>query len=144
MILFQEVQQRPQRRNLLAYGNSHSEENFYKFKLGRLTYVQRGFPRGAGVKESACQCRRCGFDPWVWKSPSSRKWQPSPVFLPIKFHGQRSLADYNPLGPKELDGTKHRHVHTCTRKHYPLSVGNKLQVVDKEGEIKKYQEKKIK
>ena len=26
-------------------------------------------------KESACQCRRCGFDPWVGKIPWSRKWQ---------------------------------------------------------------------
>ena len=31
--------------------------------------------------ESACQCRRCGFDPWVGKIPCRRKWQPTPVFL---------------------------------------------------------------
>ena len=38
---------------------------------------------------SACQCRRCrrpGFDPWVRKIPWSRKWQPTLVFLPRKFH----------------------------------------------------------
>ena len=29
-----------------------------------------------------------------------RKWQPTPVFLPGKFHGQRSLAGYNPWGEK--------------------------------------------
>ena len=48
-------------------------------------------------KESACQCRkhnRHGFDPQVRKIPCSRKWQPIPVFLPGKFHGQRSLAGY--------------------------------------------------
>ena len=27
----------------------------------------RGLPRGLGGKEPACQCRRCGFDPWVGK-----------------------------------------------------------------------------
>ena len=38
-------------------------------------------------KESACQCRRRKrhrFDPWVGKIPSSRKWQPTPIFLPGK------------------------------------------------------------
>ena len=51
-----------------------------------------GFPG----KESSCQCRRCGFDLWVWKVPWRRKWQPTPVFLPGKSHGQRSLAGYSP------------------------------------------------
>ena len=30
------------------------------------------------------------FNPWVGKIPWRRKWQPIPVFLPRKFHGQRS------------------------------------------------------
>ena len=38
------------------------------------------------------------FNPWVWKIPWSKKWHPPPVFLPGKFHGQRSLADYSPWG----------------------------------------------
>ena len=36
-----------------------------------------------------------------------RKWQPTPVFLPGKFHGQRSLAGYSPWSHKESDMTKH-------------------------------------
>ena len=32
------------------------------------------------------------FNPWVGKTPWSRKWQPTTVFLPGKSHGQRSLA----------------------------------------------------
>ena len=44
------------------------------------------------------QCRRLEFDPWVRKIPWRRKWQPTLVFLPGKFHGQRSLADYSPWG----------------------------------------------
>ena len=40
------------------------------------------------------------FDRLVGKIPWSRKWQPIPVFLPGKFHGQRSLAGYSPLGHK--------------------------------------------
>ena len=66
--------------------------------------IQHGFPRDATGKESACQCRRhgiqCGFDPWVKKISWSRKWHPIPVFLPAKFHGQRSLAGYCPWGSK--------------------------------------------
>ena len=31
----------------------------------------------------------------------------TPVFLPEKFHGQRSLMGYNPWGGKELDMTEH-------------------------------------
>ena len=55
----------------------------------------RGHPWWLGGEESACQCRRprrCGFDPWVQKIPWSRKWQPTPGFLPGESHGQRSLA----------------------------------------------------
>ena len=36
-------------------------------------------------------------DPW------GRKWQPMPVFLLGKFHGQKSLVGYSPWGCKELD-----------------------------------------
>ena len=43
-----------------------------------------GLPRWCGGEESACQCRRCGFDPSVRKIPWSRKWKPTPVFLPGK------------------------------------------------------------
>ena len=40
---------------------------------------------------------------WVRESPWKRKWQPTPVFLPGKSHGQRSLARYSPLGRKGSD-----------------------------------------
>ena len=46
-----------------------------------------------------------GFDPWVRKIPWRRKWQPTPVFLPGKSQGQRSLAGYSPWGHKESDTT---------------------------------------
>ena len=42
------------------------------------------------------KCGRHGFDPWVGKIPWRRHWQPTPVFLPWKSHGQRSLAGYSP------------------------------------------------
>ena len=56
-------------------------------------------PRWLSGRESACQCRRCrrcGFHLWVRKIPWSRKWQPTPIFLPGKSHGQRRLLGYSP------------------------------------------------
>ena len=35
-----------------------------------------------------------------------RKWQPTPVFLPGKFQGQRSLVGYIPWDRKESDMTE--------------------------------------
>ena len=59
-------------------------------------------------KEPACQCRRCKFDPCVWKILWRRKWQPTPVLLPGKFHRQKSLAGYSPWHCKEPDTTEQR------------------------------------
>ena len=53
-------------------------------------------------KESTCQCRRHQFDPWIGKIPWRKKWQPTPVFLPGKSHGQRSLVGYSPWGCKRV------------------------------------------
>ena len=63
-------------------------------------------------KESTCQCRRCRFDPWVEKIPWRRKCQPTPVFLPGKSHGQRSLLGYSPWGHKRIrhDLTKQQQI----------------------------------
>ena len=54
-------------------------------------------------KESACQCRRCGFDLWVRKIPWGRKWQPTAVFFHGELHGQRSLVGHSPWGRKGPD-----------------------------------------
>ena len=61
-----------------------------------------GFPGGASGEESTCQCRRCRFDRWVRKLPWRREWEPTPVFLPGEFHGQRNLTGYSPQGCKDL------------------------------------------
>ena len=58
------------------------------------------------------QCGRPGFNPWVGKIPRRREWQPTPVFLPEKFHGHRSLVGYSPWGRKELDVTEWLNTHT--------------------------------
>ena len=50
----------------------------------------------------------------VGKIPWRRKWQPTPVLLPGKSHGQRSLIDYSPWGLKESDTTERLHFHFQT------------------------------
>ena len=66
-------------------------------------------------KELAWQCRRCKrcrFIFWVGKILWSRKWKPTAVFLPGKFHGQGSLAGYSPWDGKESDMTERLSTHT--------------------------------
>ena len=70
-----------------------------------ITNLYMSFLGGSVGKESAF--RRHGFDSWVGKIPWSRKWQLTPVFLPGKSHGQRSLVGYRPWGHKEPDTTEH-------------------------------------
>ena len=48
---------------------------------------------------------------WVGKIPWRRKWQSTPVLLPGKSHGQRSLVGYSPWGSKESDTTERLHFH---------------------------------
>ena len=64
--------------------------------------VENCHPQWLPGKEPTCQCRRCGFDPWVGKIPWKRKWQPTPVFLPGKSHGQSSLAGCRLWGCKGI------------------------------------------
>ena len=70
-------------------------------------------PKWCSSKELACQCRRCkrhGFDTWVGKIIWSRKWQPTPVFLPGKSHRQRSLEGHSPRGHKESGMTEDAYI----------------------------------
>ena len=78
------------------------------------SHENNGLPRWRSGEESACQCRRCKrhrLNPWVGKIPLGRKWQPTPVFLPGKFHGQRSLAGYSSKGQKSWTRLN-THAHT--------------------------------
>ena len=50
-------------------------------------------------RSSVClQCGRPRLNPWVRKIPWRSKWQPTPVLLSGKFHGQRSLSGYTVHG----------------------------------------------
>ena len=67
-------------------------------------YLNKGFPgaprcsdkKKKNLPANAGSIRDAALIPFVGKIPWSRKWQPTPVFLPGEFHGQRSLAGYSP------------------------------------------------
>ena len=61
----------------------------------------RGFPGDSDGKSVCLQYWRPKFDPKVRKIPWRRKWQPTPVLLPGKFHGWRSLVGYSPRGQSQ-------------------------------------------
>ena len=69
------------------------------------------------VKESSCQCRRLRFNPWFGKLLWRRIWQPTPVFLPGKSCGQRSLVGCSPWGLRELDAIEHTHTQRTDTSH---------------------------
>ena len=56
------------------------------------TVAHEGLPWWLSGKEPTCQFRKLEFNPWVGKIPWRSKWQATPVFLPGKSHGQRSLV----------------------------------------------------
>ena len=71
--------------------------------------LSEGLPWELRWERICLQYGRPGFDPWVGKILWRRAWQPTLVFLPGKFHEQRSLDGYNPRDRKESDTTGHTH-----------------------------------
>ena len=73
----------------------------------------RVFPTGSEVENLPTkQETRKQLDPWFRKIHWRRKWQSTPLFLPGKSHGQRSLAGYSPWDHKRVRHnlwTKHHH-----------------------------------
>ena len=51
---------------------------------------------------NAGDVKKIGFDPWIGTIPWRKKWQPTPVLLPEKSHGQRNLMGYGPTGHKRF------------------------------------------
>ena len=58
-----------------------------------------GFPGSSVNKESAYSAGDLGSIPGLGRSPGGGNGNP-PVFLPGKYHGQRSLVGYSPWGHK--------------------------------------------
>ena len=107
-------------KSLLQHHSSNTwTSGFWSIVI--LYYIGFIFPKpgfklcsiNASGKESSYQCRRhkrCRFHPWIGKISWSRK--PSPVFLPGKSHGQRSLA----VGSQSWTWLSMR-AHLCNKAH---------------------------
>ena len=96
-----------------------SHETFQKtWKKDKVSDYIKGrlkhrLPRWLSGKKFSCQCRRhksLRFNRWVRKVPWRRKWQPTPVVLPRKIHGQWSLF----IG---LQRVRHSWAHVCAHIH---------------------------
>ena len=59
-------------------------------------------------KASACNAEDLGSF-LGQEDPLRRQWHPTPVLLPGKFHGRRSLVGYSPWDLKESDTTEQLH-----------------------------------
>ena len=81
-----------------------------------------GFPGYLDDKESALNAGDLSSIPGLGRFHWRRKWRPTPVFLPGKSHGQRSLVAYSPWSCKELDMTQGlTHTHTGHGKRNRIS-----------------------
>ena len=96
--------------SLIPFSQGTGKENEDRIVLGDV--YGPSLPYASLVAQTIClQCGRPRFKPWVGKMSWRRKWQPTPVFLPGKSHGWRSLVAYSPWGHKESDTTKRLHSH---------------------------------
>ena len=83
-----------------------------------VSFRVQGFLGSSDGKASACN-----EETLVGKIPWRRKWQPIPVLLPGKSHGQRNLVGYSPWGCKKSDITEQPHFHFSFFQGICLVVG---------------------
>ena len=68
-----------------------------------LALQRLSFPGGSDGKKSACQHRRCEFDPWIRKILLEKEMATCSICLAGESHGQRSLAGDGPRCRKDLE-----------------------------------------
>ena len=57
-----------------------------------------------------------------WEDPLEEETQPTPVFLPGEFHGQRNLVGYSPWGRKESNTTERLNNNSNTQSLPPYPI----------------------
>ena len=80
----------------------------------QVALVVKNLPANKGDK-------RHGFKPWVGKIPWRRAWQPTPIFLPGEFHGQRSPGGLQSMGSQSV---RHDWVTMCMHTHWNPAHGD--------------------
>ena len=84
----------------------------------RVCYYEGGFPEGARGKESICQCRRCGFDPWGGKIPTEGNGNPllySSLGNPMDRGTWQAIV--HGVTSSQIQLSDWAHTHTCARTH---------------------------
>ena len=104
---------------MLIYWYTYKRLRFWSSGTFNVVWKVYGLPRWLSSKESSCQCRkheRHGFNPG--SASCRREWLPTPVFLPRKFQGQRSLVGYSPWIHRVGHdwATEHTHEGICSLK----------------------------
>ena len=93
-------------------------QQFILFILSTLLVVcalgggRGGFCGGSVVRNNLPAIQETPVRSLGREDPLERKWRLTPVFLPGKSHGRRSLEGYSPRGHKELDTTERLNTHT--------------------------------
>ena len=80
--------------------NKRQQYNSQRISFGYMHCSGGGFPDGSVGKKSPCNIGDQG-----WKDSLEKEMATTPVFLPRKSHGRRSLEGYRPWGPKKSDTT---------------------------------------
>ena len=80
----------------VVHAVAKSRPQLSQFHLHQASLVTQWVKSLSAMKKTRVQS-------WVRKIPWRRKWQPTPVFLPGEFHGQRNLVGYSPWGHKDSD-----------------------------------------
>ena len=112
-----------QNKNFLCQWNKELGPERYMYQCGCIKiYVPVWLPRLLSGKRICLPMQETRVRSLGWKISWSREWQPIPVFLPGKSHGQRSLVGYSPQGRKELDTTEWLHFHYPVGDSFGLSA----------------------
>ena len=77
--------------------------NPFSLFFSNCSKIYIGLPDDTAVKNPPANAGDVGSTPGSGKSPGGGSGKPTPIFLPGKPHGQRSLAGYSPWGHRELD-----------------------------------------
>ena len=87
--------------SILAYLHSMGSQRVRHDWVTSLHFTSKAYHSAKGFFSSSDSKESGRF--WVRKILWRREWQPTPVFLPGEFHGQRSLVGSSPWGHKESD-----------------------------------------
>ena len=92
-------------------GRGWGEGDFFFFTS---EYLKQGASEVAQRKESACQCKRCGFHPWVGKIPLEEEMVTHSSVAAWKIPWTEEPGGLQFTGSQQSDMTKHAYMHMAS------------------------------